>query len=92
MNDEAVNEAEAHVVQRLSARASHLLAAARQSFDAETRQQLESIEARGGSLAVLADGKGAVSVVVLGGGQIQYALYEVDGEGRSVVRALRRTQ
>jgi hypothetical protein len=92
MNDESVNEAEAHIVQRLSARASHLLAAARQSFDPETLQHLESIEARGGCLAVLANGNGAVSVVVIGAGQIQHSLYEVDGEGRSVVRALRGVQ
>jgi len=79
-------------IKSFSDEAARWLAAARQSFDAETLGQLEAIEARGGSLAVLADGKGAVSVVVLGGGQIQYALYEVDGEGRSVVRSLRGLQ
>ncbi|MGF6871671.1 hypothetical protein [Paraburkholderia sp. MM5477-R1] len=89
---EAVNEAEAHVTQRLSARATHLIAAARQSFDPETLRQIEIAEANGATLLCIADGKGRVSVALFDGAHVIAALYEVDGEGRSVVRSLRAKQ
>ena len=94
MNNESigVDEAEAHVVQRISARASHLLAAARQSFDPETLRQVQLAEAQGARLLCLADGAGRVSIALFDGAHVIAALYEADDEAHSVVRALRARQ
>jgi len=89
---ESIDEAEAHFVQRLDARASHVIAAARQSVDAETLRQIEAYEAKGAVLVVIAAGDGRVAIALTDGKTIGPAIYEVFADGHSVVRALRGIQ